>query len=196
LKEYAVKTGIPLEESGGLLVAWDEEQSAALQGIKTKAGQNGVSDLREVSAKEVYQLEPNLGKGVLRGLLIPGESIICPFSTTIALATEAVKNGVCFQPDFEVEAVEQSQDAVLLLSGSNKVKSSFVINAAGLSSDKIDRLFGFNRFQITPRRGELIVYDKFARDLVSHIILPVPTQTTKGVLITYRVINCLIFWVS
>ena len=33
------------------------------------------------------------------------------------------------------------------------------------------------------RRGELIVFDKLSRPLVSHIILPVPTEKTKGVLI-------------
>src|SRR5204862_8352532 len=35
----------------------------------------------------------------------------------------------------------------------------------------------------TPRRGELIVFDKLARPLVEHIILAVPTGTTKGVLV-------------
>jgi glycerol-3-phosphate dehydrogenase len=36
---------------------------------------------------------------------------------------------------------------------------------------------------VTPRRGELIVFDKLARPLVRHTILPVPTATTKGVLV-------------
>ena len=35
-----------------------------------------------------------------------------------------------------------------------------------------------------PRRGELIVYDKLARPLVDHILLPVPTAKTKGVLVS------------
>jgi predicted DNA-binding transcriptional regulator YafY len=33
------------------------------------------------------------------------------------------------------------------------------------------------------RRGELIVFDKLSRPLVGHILLPVPTGTTKGVLV-------------
>jgi glycerol-3-phosphate dehydrogenase len=36
---------------------------------------------------------------------------------------------------------------------------------------------------VTPRRGELIVFDKLARPLVNHILLPIPTGKTKGVLI-------------
>ncbi len=42
---------------------------------------------------------------------------------------------------------------------------------------------GLEGFTVTPRRGELIVFDKLSRPLVTHVLLPVPTATTKGVLI-------------
>jgi glycerol-3-phosphate dehydrogenase len=42
---------------------------------------------------------------------------------------------------------------------------------------------GHDGFTVTARRGELIVFDKLARPLVEHILLAVPTATTKGVLI-------------
>jgi glycerol-3-phosphate dehydrogenase len=42
---------------------------------------------------------------------------------------------------------------------------------------------GHERFTVRPRRGELIVFDKLARSLVNHVLLPVPTATTKGVLV-------------
>ena len=44
---------------------------------------------------------------------------------------------------------------------------------------------GFGGFTVTPRRGELIVFDKLARGLVSHIVLPVPEPgaRTRGVMI-------------
>jgi glycerol-3-phosphate dehydrogenase len=59
-----------------------------------------------------------------------------------------------------------------------------VVNAAGLGADVIDGLFGHERFTVTPRRGELIVYDKLARPLVDKIVLPVPTARGKGVLVS------------
>ncbi|HEY9240486.1 MAG TPA: FAD-dependent oxidoreductase, partial [Streptosporangiaceae bacterium] len=59
----------------------------------------------------------------------------------------------------------------------------WLINAAGLYSDQIDRMIGGDSFTITPRRGELIVFDKLARPLLSAILLPVPTARTKGVLV-------------
>ena len=60
----------------------------------------------------------------------------------------------------------------------------WVVNAAGLGSDVIDRLFGHDRFTIVPRRGELLVFDKLARQLVDTIVLPVPTSKGKGVLVS------------
>src|SRR3954465_3547499 len=63
------------------------------------------------------------------------------------------------------------------------MRSRFVVNAAGLRSDEIDRLAGHDGFTVTPRRGELIVFDKLARPLVRGVLLAVPTATTKGVLI-------------
>jgi glycerol-3-phosphate dehydrogenase len=63
------------------------------------------------------------------------------------------------------------------------VHARFVVNAAGLRGDELHRLFGHDTFTVTPRRGELIVFDKLARGLVDRTILPVPTATTKGVLV-------------
>jgi glycerol-3-phosphate dehydrogenase len=45
-------------------------------------------------------------------------------------------------------------------------------------------MFGHSGFRVTPRRGELIVFDKLARGLINHVLLPVPTEKTKGVLVS------------
>ena len=63
------------------------------------------------------------------------------------------------------------------------VRARWVVNAAGLGSDVLDRSFGGDAFTVTPRRGELIVFDKQARPLAPVIVLPVPSSRGKGVLI-------------
>jgi glycerol-3-phosphate dehydrogenase len=60
-----------------------------------------------------------------------------------------------------------------------------VINCAGLFGDRLDaRLLGAASFQIKPRKGQFVVFDKAAAKLVSSIILPVPSERTKGVVLT------------
>src|SRR6476620_4206029 len=41
LADYATHTGIPVERTGALLVAWNDEELAALPGLQAKAVDNG-----------------------------------------------------------------------------------------------------------------------------------------------------------
>jgi glycerol-3-phosphate dehydrogenase len=183
LGDYARQAGIPVERTGALLVAWTAEQEAALPGIADKARRNGVSDLRRYTAAQLYQAEPHLGPGARAGLLIPGESIICPWTTTLAYATEAVRAGVRLLLRTQVLDVRPGPQQHEVRTSRGTLRCRWLINAAGLYSDRIDRMLGGDSFTITPRRGELIVFDKLARPLLSSILLPVPTARTKGVLV-------------
>ncbi len=187
LRRYAVAAGIPVEPLGALVVAWDGEQLEALPGIARKAEDNGIVDTRPIAAGELLAMEPRLGPGALGALHVPGESIICPWTTPLAFATQAVEAGVQLLLETRVTAIQaprrEGQNHVVT-TDRGVFGAGWVVNAAGLWSDEIDRLLGHDRFTVTPRRGELIVFDKLARRLVGHILLPVPTGRTKGVLVT------------
>ncbi len=189
---YADEVGIPLERTGACLVAWNDDELAQLPLIEDKARANGRRDLRHVSAEELYALEPHLGPGPRGGLLVPGESILCPFTATLALATEAVVNGVELRLNSRVTSVGTDGSCHLLHCGSEPVAARWVVNAAGLHSDAVEGLFGFQRFRVRPRRGELIVFDKLARRLLRHVLLPVPTTKSKGVLVAPTVFGNLL----
>ncbi len=116
-------------------------------------------------------------------MTIPDESIICPWSTSIAFATEAVGAGVELRLGVEVSNVTRRPADWVLRTTSGDIRARWVVNAAGLGSDLVNAWFGHDEFTITPRRGQLIVFDKLARPLLSSILLPVPTERTKGVLV-------------
>jgi glycerol-3-phosphate dehydrogenase len=136
-----------------------------------------------VGAAELYRREPHLGPGAVGGLEIPGESIICPWTTPLAFATEAAGAGVRLELGAEVTGVRTAGGLHELATTRGPLRCRWVVNAAGLGSDLIDAMFGGGGFTITPRRGELIVFDKLARPLLRSILLPVPTARTKGVLV-------------
>ncbi|GGQ00256.1 NAD(P)/FAD-dependent oxidoreductase [Streptosporangium pseudovulgare] len=184
LSDYAERTGIPIERTGALLVAWNDEELEALPGLKEKAERNGYDRTEIVGPAEVYRQVPHLGEGALGGLTVPDESVICTWTTNLALATDAVRRGVTLLLNRRVEAVEERGGTTVLRTTGGDVTTRWVVNAAGLGSDVIDRMFGHDRFTVTPRRGELLVYDKLARPLADRIILPVPTSRGKGVLIS------------
>jgi glycerol-3-phosphate dehydrogenase len=185
LGAYAPRVGIPLEPVGALLVAWDDEQRAALPGIVERSHANGYTAIREVGADELYRREPHLGPGAVAALEVPDEGLICPFTTALAFATEAVLGGCELRRDTAVTAVERPPEGGFrVATAAGRLTARFLVNAAGLRSDEVDRMLGHDRFTVTPRRGELLVFDKLSRPLVSHVVLAVPTATTKGVLVS------------
>jgi glycerol-3-phosphate dehydrogenase len=183
LRSYASAARIPVERTGALLVAWTPDQVAALPSIEDNARRNGYPAVRPLAAAELYAREPALGPGALGGLEIPDESIICPWTTPLAFATEAVGAGVRLLLAARVSGVAPAGDLWELATARGPVRCRWVVNAAGLGSDEVDRMFGGDGFTIRPRRGELVVFDKLARSQLRSILLPVPTARTKGVLV-------------
>jgi glycerol-3-phosphate dehydrogenase len=183
LGEYAVRAEIPVERTGALLVAWNDDELAALPTIREKAESNGYRETRAVDCDELRAREPHLGPGALGALEIPGESIVCPWTTTLAYATEAVLRGVELHLDTRVDESAELDGLHVLQTSHGQLTTRWLVNAAGLYADELDRQLGHDVFTVQPRRGELIVFDKLARQLVNHILLPVPTARGKGVLV-------------
>ena len=183
LAEYARRAGIPVERTGALLVAWTPEQQAELPAVQDKARRNGVTDVRRIGAVDLYRREPHLGPGALGALEIPGESIICPWTTPLAYATQALAAGARLRLRSRVTGIRPGATEHRVVTATGVVRCRWVVNAAGLHSDSIDAMMGGGEFTICPRRGELIVFDKLARPLLSSILLPVPTARTKGMLV-------------
>ena len=63
------------------------------------------------------------------------------------------------------------------------VRSRLVVNCAGLHADTVARLAGDDSFEIYPRKGEFLVFDPPAGEKLERILLPEPTERTKGVLV-------------
>ncbi|GHH86064.1 FAD/NAD(P)-binding oxidoreductase [Streptomyces sulfonofaciens] len=183
LARYAAETGIPVERVGALLVAWNEEQRAALPELAAKAGRNGRHDTRLLTPGELYTREPHLAPGALGALEVPGESIVCPWSTTLAYATQAVLAGTDLHLGCRVTGIRERAGHHELRCARGVLRARYLVNAAGLAADTVDGMLGHHDFTVTPRRGQLIVFDTLAGDLVRHILLPVPTALGKGVLV-------------
>ena len=175
LSEYAYRANIPLEKTGAIAVAWDDAEVRMLGEMERRAHLNGYGTTRMLSGQEVLDIEYSLGTGVIAGLEVPEEGLVCPWTTTLAFATQASVNGVEFRFNSQVVAVRRLADLtwVLTLSNGAEVHTRYVVNAAGVHVDDINELFGHGEFTIVPRKGQYLVFDKLARPLFSHIIMPV-----------------------
>jgi glycerol-3-phosphate dehydrogenase len=177
------KLNLPLLETGALVVAWSEDELAALDGIVQKAHANNVSDAKRLTQTELRIREPQISKLALGAVLVPGEHVIDPWSAPLAYAQQAIAHGAVIMRNAEVTGVEEANSEWQIASRAGEVLAGTIINAAGLFGDHVEALAHEPGFTIKPRKGQFVVFDKPAAKLARSIILPVPSERTKGVVL-------------
>ncbi len=187
-KEYLAireSLGLPLLESGAMVLAWDEEQAAKLPGIVEAAHGNGVEDVRAIGRAEILAREPELSPAVQAGVLVPREFLIDPWSAPLAYVLQAIAAGAEVRRNTEILGGGFSGGRWELQTSNGALEAATIINCAGLFGDTLEAaLLGSASFTIKPRKGQFVVFDKPAARLLRHIILPVPTERTKGIVVT------------
>jgi len=178
------KLNLPLLKTSALVTAWTEDEEALLTGILEKAHKNGVDDASLISARQTLAKEPNLSKRVRAAVWVPREYVIDPWTAPYVYMLQALQNGASLLRSTTVESGQFDGQSWSLNTSGGTVKGTSVINCAGLYGDLLDqRLIETTTFQIRPRKGQFIVYDKAASQLIDAIILPVPNEITKGVVV-------------
>jgi glycerol-3-phosphate dehydrogenase len=159
--------GIPELRCGAVMRPRDDSERHAIARLVAGARRNGVA----TSERDEGALE------------IPGEAVTDPVSFTLALAAEAQRLGAELRTDARVAAVEPAPDRLTLVTEDGQaVRAPLAVNCAGLEADAVARLVGDDSFSIYPRKGEFLVFDP-PDGRLERIILPVPTERTKGVLV-------------
>lgn len=196
-RKIARELGVDFKEVGELIVIFHEEDRPRLRQIKVEGERLGVPGLRIVDRQWLRKYEPNLNPEALAALYAPTAGIISPYRWVYDLAENAKRNGVEIFITHKVVgitqdvgnqrlnvAVSSGEEPRRSVSGSEHIfQSRFVINAAGLFADDIAKMVGITDFTIKPRKGEEFLLDKKREHLVNHIIFPLPTPTTKGILV-------------
>ena len=177
------RLNLPLLETSALVVAWSEDERAALPGILAKAHKNGVNNVALLTQAEMRLREPRLAASALAAVLVPGEHVIDPWSSPLAYAHQAMAHDAVIHRKAEVRGAELRGGAWTLSAGDLTVEAAIVVNAAGLFGDHVEAFARPSPFHIKPRKGQFVVFDKPAARLARAIILPVPTERTKGVVL-------------
>jgi len=178
------KLHLPLMKTGALVLAWTEDEAGRLEDIIEKAHRNDVQDVELLNATAILNKEPQLAQHVKAGVYVPREYVIDPWTTPYVYMRQALANGAALRCSCEVSSGKFDGEYWHLFTNQGKFKATTVINCAGLYGDLIDQHFiGTTSFQIRPRKGQFLVYDTSAHRLINSIILPVPNEITKGVVI-------------
>ena len=162
-KEYLEiyqRFSLPMLETGALVVAWNEEQLAQLDGIIAKAHENGVADVGKVSQAALRRAEPQLSEAALGAVSVPREFVIDPWSSPLAYLRQAVEMGAEYRFNTEVQSGEFDGESWRLSTNNGDFSARIVINCSGNQGDIVQRICTKPSFEIRPRKGQFLVYVK------------------------------------
>ncbi len=175
---------LQLRPTKAMVVAWNEEQLEKLDAIQKKGFGNGVKELDLIDAKQVHKLEPHLSSTAQGAIIVHGESVIDAWSAPLAYVKKGLAHGGKTAFSHEITGGHYTGEYWELETTQGSIRAKTVINAAGLYGDIVEKISGNVDFKIIPRKGQFVIFDETAYDLIESIILPVPTKRTKGVVIT------------
>ncbi|MBC7320373.1 NAD(P)/FAD-dependent oxidoreductase [bacterium] len=175
---------VPYKKIGSLVLTPNEEGFKVLEELRERGRLNGVTNLEIITQEKLFELEPNISKDIKGALWVKDTAITAPVELAIAFRENAEKNGVRFILDTTVIGFEVEDGRIESVRTDRGIlRAKWIINAAGVNSDDIARLAGDDSFSITPVKGEYALFDKEIGNWVNHIIFPLPTETTKGILV-------------
>ncbi|PYX86898.1 MAG: L-2-hydroxyglutarate oxidase [Acidobacteria bacterium] len=171
--EFCQQHGVPFEVCGKVIVATAEAELPRLQELLQRGQANGISGLRLLSPEELRAIEPHCR--ALGALHVPTTAITDYVVVSRKYADLATSRGAQVRTACEVVGFRRDGTCTILETTQGSFATRYVINCAGLQSDKISRIAGGKpEFQIVPFRGEY--YDLIAErhGLVRGLIYPVP----------------------
>lgn len=183
-KKVFDKYNIPFKELGALMVAWNEEEVAKLPGVVQQAHTSGVTDVYQITREELREREPYLSQDALGAVCIPGEGIVDSWLFPIMMAHNAKQQGAEILRACNLFSGSQDENGDwLLITNTGQIRARAVVNCAGLQGDIVEKINTETSFKIFPRKGQFVVFDDTSGSLLNSIILPLPSDKTKGVLL-------------
>jgi glycerol-3-phosphate dehydrogenase len=181
--ELCKKLDVPHRQCGSLVLAFSEEDRRLLSHLYDQGIRNGVTAMELLKGAQVRALEPNLSDSVCGALLAPGAMIVSPWEYALALIETALRNGVKLYLNNEVKTISPEGSHWRITTDQGVFETRFIINAAGVHSDRIHNMAAPPEFTIFPKRGEYYILDKSEGNRVNHIIFQCPTKNGKGVVV-------------
>lgn len=171
-REFAADHDIPVHRCGKLLVATNDAELARMDALAERAGRNHIA-AEVIDRAELRRREPMVS-GL--GALYIGQTAVIDYREVVrALAALITVAGAKIETGVTATGVRESADRVVVETDSGPYTGRQVSFCAGLQADRLARLAGLETdFRIVPFRGEYFDLPEHKRELVSHLIYPIP----------------------
>ncbi len=174
LLDFAQEHGVPYDICGKVIVATDAAEQAKLDEILQRGLANGLAGIRKINRAELLEIEP-YAQGGVEAIWVPQAGII-NYRQVAAQYLEIIgKRGATTIFRSKVKQIRASTVKCVVVSERAEISSTYVVNCAGLYSDKVAALTEAHRdIQILPFRGEYYKIKPERQHLVRNLIYPTP----------------------
>ncbi|WP_026734465.1 L-2-hydroxyglutarate oxidase [Fischerella sp. PCC 9605] len=170
--EFCQEHGIDYEVCGKVIVATDEEELPRLENLYQRGLENGIK-VKRISPEEVKEIEPHVS--CVGGIHVYSTGIANYKQVCLKYAEIIAQQGGELRLNTRVENIVASGENLVLETNNGSFETRFVINCAGLHSDRIAKLGKVDpQAKIVPFRGEYYELKPEKRYLVKGLIYPVP----------------------
>ena len=173
LYRFCEENGVPHRRCGKLVVATKQRDVAGLDELERRGRANGLASLRRLTAAQLVEYEP--AATGLAGLWVPQTGVVDFRVVTEAYATQARLTGAEIVLRARVNRIVSNNDGIHVDTTAGDTRADFLVNCAGLHSDRVARLAGADPgVRIVPFRGEYFDLKPQRASLVRGLIYPVP----------------------
>ena len=173
LLEFCAAQRIPVKKVGKLIVATRKSELPGLQELQRRGAANGVEGVAWLTSEQLGQKEPEV-RGIA-ALDVPTAAIVDYGAVARSLAAEVTARGGEVRVGTAVRSIERPETELALDTPSGEVRTRFLVNCAGLQSDRVARLAGLRPgVRIVPFRGEFYEVCRSPALAVDHLVYPVP----------------------
>jgi len=170
---FCQEHGIAHEICGKLVVAVTAEEQQRLSQLRERAEANGLTGVRLLGTAQMREIEPHVGG--LAALHVPEEGIVDYAQVCNQLVKEIERLDGAVKFKSAVQKIIPDGKTWKVQTRSNEMTADYLINCAGLHSDRVAHLAGAApAVKIVPFRGEYYQLRPERQHLVRHLIYPVP----------------------
>ena len=172
IEQFCTEEGISHEICGKVIVAVDETELPALENIYQRGVENGIL-CEMIDSQRLHELEPHVNG--IKAIHVP-EAGIVDYRQVCARMAEKVESKEENQIFLASKVVQMSMsgDRVVVSTARGEHEARFVVNCAGLHSDRVTSLTETPKAKIIPFRGEYFEVIPEAHHLCRNLIYPVP----------------------
>lgn len=173
LYAFCAEHKIPHQRCGKVVVATRDEELPALDELHRRGLANGLDGLERLDGAGLRAHEPHVAG--IAGLFVPQTGIVDYTRVTEAYAAVVTARGGTVRTGCRLTGVRRDGAGLQLMTTTGVMRSLYLVNCAGLHSDRVARLGGSDPgVHIVPFRGEYYTVQPARRSLVRNLIYPVP----------------------